>query len=221
LWKGFPQRVADVTGLPAVVYSRYGYGRSDRLHEARAVDYMHREALNVLPELLIQLGVHEPILIGHSDGASIALIYAGAHAGPLLGAVLMAPHVFVEDVTVRSIAQAKIAFETTDLPTRLARYHDDSSATFYGWNDIWLSRAFRAWNVEACLPCIDVPLLVVQGEDDQYGTRAQVDAIARQVRSPVRVSLLDRCAHSPHVDREADTLAEIAAFVAQLEHAKR
>jgi pimeloyl-ACP methyl ester carboxylesterase len=221
LWKHFPKRVADATGCAAVVYSRYGYGGSEPLHEARGVDYMHREALEVLPQLLIKLDVRAPILIGHSDGASIALIYAGARAGPLLGAVLMAPHVFVEEISVRSIAQAKSAFETTDLPARLARYHENPAATFYGWNDIWLAPAFAAWNIEGCLEGISVPLLVLQGIDDQYGTRAQVDAIAQRVLGPVQLVMLERCAHSPHIDREETTLAEIAGFVESLAHEPR
>jgi pimeloyl-ACP methyl ester carboxylesterase len=213
LWKEFPARVAQRTGRAAVVYSRYGYGRSDRLTEPRAVDYMHREALDTLPEVLEHLHVSDPILIGHSDGASVALIYAGAQRGPLRGLVAMAPHVFVEDVSVSSIEEAKIAFDTTDLPARLARYHDDAQATFRGWNDIWLSPAFRHWNIESYLAGIGVPALLIQGVDDQYGTRAQVDAIARQVRGPVDVAMLERCRHSPHVDAPDATIDAIAGFV--------
>jgi pimeloyl-ACP methyl ester carboxylesterase len=213
LWKDFPERVARRTGCPAAVYSRYGYGKSDRLERAHAVDYMHREALDTLPELLSQLAIVDPILIGHSDGASIALIYAGAQRGPLRGLVAMAPHVFLEAVTVASIAQARVAFETTDLPQRLGRYHDDSASTFYGWNDTWLHPEFRAWNIEAYLPKIAVPILLIQGEDDQYGTRAQVDAIAQQVCGPVEVLMLDQCGHSPHIDRADATAEAIAVFV--------
>jgi len=218
LWKDFPERVAQRTGCPAVVYSRYGYGKSDRLERAHSVDYMHREALDTLPELLSQLAIEDPILIGHSDGASIALIYAGAQRGPLRGLVAMAPHVFVEDVTAASIAQAKVAFETTDLPQRLGRYHDDPVSTFYGWNDIWLHPEFRAWNIEACLAKIAVPILLIQGEDDQYGTRAQVDAIARQVSGPVEVLMLDQCRHSPHGDRAEATAEAIAVCVGKLRY---
>src|SRR4051794_16238604 len=216
LWKDFPERVARGTGCAAVVYSRYGYGKSDRLERAHAVDYMHREALDTLPEVLSQLAIIDPILIGHSDGASIALIYAGAQRGPLRGLVAMAPHVFVEDITVASIEQAKVAFETTDLRQRLGRYHDDSASTFYGWNDIWLHPEFRAWNIEASLPKIRVPILVIQGEDDQYGTRAQVDAIAQQVAGPVELRMLDQCGHSPHVDQVDATVEAIAEFVGKL-----
>jgi pimeloyl-ACP methyl ester carboxylesterase len=216
LWKDFPVRLVDRTGLPAVVYSRYGYGQSDPLQAPRSVDYMHREALETLPELLARLEIHNPILIGHSDGASIAVIYAGAHAGPLLSAVLMAPHVFVEDITVASIAQAKARFETTDLKSRLARYHQDPAATFRGWSDIWLHPAFRSWNIEQYLPHITVPLLLLQGSDDQYGTRAQIEAVVRQLSSPVESILIERCAHSPHVDQADVTLQAIARFVEKI-----
>jgi pimeloyl-ACP methyl ester carboxylesterase len=213
LWKDFPERAARITGCPAVVYSRYGYGKSDRLERAHAADYMHREALDALPELLSKLSIVNPILIGHSDGASIALIYAGAQRGPLRAVVAMAPHVFVEDMNIASIAQAKLTFETTDLPQRLARYHDDSTATFYGWNEIWLHPEFRSWNIETYLPKIAVPVLLIQGEDDQYGTRGQIDAIARQVSGPVEVLMLDHCGHPPHVDRADATAEAIGKFV--------
>lgn len=214
LWKDFPDAVAAACGCRSLVYSRYGYGRSERLHAPREVDYMHREALDVLPEVLARLGVRVPVLIGHSDGASIALIHAAAH--PLRGLVAMAPHVFVEDITVESIAQAKRAFGGTDLPAKLARYHDDVEATFRGWNDIWLQPAFRRWNIEDCLPRIRCPLLLIQGEDDQYGTAAQIDAIVRQVSAPAETVLLPRCAHSPHVDQRDATRDAIAAFVRSL-----
>jgi pimeloyl-ACP methyl ester carboxylesterase len=216
LWKDFPERLVQRTGCPALVYSRYGYGKSDRLQQPHAVDYMHREALDTLPELLVRLSIRKPILIGHSDGASIALIYAGARRGPLRGLVLMAPHAFVEDVTVSSIAQAKVTFETTDLARKLARYHDDPAATFYGWNDIWLRPEFRAWSIEQYLASIAVPMLLIQGEQDQYGTRAQVDAIARQVSGPVELVMLDECGHAPHVDRADATDEAIARFVGGL-----
>ncbi|MEO8629883.1 MAG: alpha/beta hydrolase [Betaproteobacteria bacterium] len=213
LWKNFPDLVADATGCSALVYSRYGYGRSDPLGEARDVHYMHREALETLPSVLRGLAIDAPILIGHSDGASIALIHAGAGKWAVRGVVAMAPHVFVEDITVASIAQAKVTFQTTDLAVKLARYHDDATGTFSGWNDIWLHPDFRAWNIEAYLPSIAVPILLVQGEDDQYGTRAQVDAIARQVSGPSQVLMLASCAHSPHVDQRERTVGAIAQFV--------
>lgn len=216
LWKDFPERVSYATGCPTIVYSRYGYGKSDRLAEARGVDYMHREALEVLPQLLDALSIRNPILIGHSDGASIALIHSGAGSHPVRGLVLLAPHVFVEDITVESIAEAKVAFENTDLPAKLARYHDDAELTFRGWNDIWLHPDFRRWNIEEYLPEIRCPVLMIQGEDDQYGTAAQLKAIARQVNGPVETLMLPNCAHSPHVDQKKATIGKIAQFVARL-----
>ncbi|MGQ0579285.1 MAG: alpha/beta fold hydrolase [Betaproteobacteria bacterium] len=216
LWKGFPENVTHATGCPAIVYSRYGYGRSERLAGARGVDYMHREALEVLPQLLDALSIRNAILIGHSDGASIALIHAGAGSRPVRGLVLLAPHVFVEDITVKSIAEAKVAFMNTDLPVKLARYHDDAESTFRGWNDIWLHPDFRRWNIEEYLPGITCPVLQIQGEGDQYGTAAQVKAIATRVKGPVETLMLANCAHSPHVDQEQRTIEKIAHFVNRL-----
>jgi pimeloyl-ACP methyl ester carboxylesterase len=217
LWKRFPGEVVQASGCPALVYSRYGYGKSEKLAAPRAVEYMHREALEVLPEILERLGIESPVLIGHSDGASIALIHAGAAGRPVRGVVAMAPHVFVEYVTVASIARAKTTFATTDLGERLGRYHDDVTSTFLGWNDIWLHPDFRRWNIEEYLGHVHCPLLLIQGEDDQYGTAAQVKAIARQVPGPVGTLMLPDCAHSPHqsVQKEA-TLGAITAFVRKL-----
>lgn len=214
LWKRFPGQVAQAAGCPALVYSRYGYGKSDKLAAPREVDYMHREALDVLPEVLDQLGIENPVLIGHSDGASIALIHAGAGVRPVRGVVAMAPHVFVEDITVRSIAEAGEAYRNTDLPERLGRYHDHVDATFYGWNDIWLHPDFLRWNIENYLGGIRCPVLVIQGEDDQYGTMAQVHAIARQVSGPVETLMLPDCAHSPHQAQLDATRDAIVGFVA-------
>jgi pimeloyl-ACP methyl ester carboxylesterase len=211
-WRDFPDRVAAATGLPAIVYARYGYGQSDVLQQAFDVDFMHREALESLPELLRALGLERPILIGHSDGASIALIHAGSgHA--LRGLVAMAPHVFVEDISIASIEAAKQAFETTDLPQKLARYHRDPAKTFYGWNDVWLAPGFRSWNIERYLPAIRCPLLAIQGYDDAYGTMAQVDAVARQAGGPVELLKLDDCGHSPHKDQPEAVIRAVADFV--------
>lgn len=216
LWKTFPADVVAATGCPALVYSRYGYGRSDKLDAPRAVDYMHREALEVLPEVLGQFGIDNPILIGHSDGASIALLYAGAGKWPVRGLVAMAPHVFVEDITLQSIAQAKVSFETTDLAAKLGQYHDDVASTFRGWNDIWLHPDFRRWNIEAYLPAVTCPVLLLQGEADQFGSPAQVKAIARQVSGGSRIRMLADCGHAPHVDRKDATVAAIGEFVESL-----
>jgi pimeloyl-ACP methyl ester carboxylesterase len=214
-WKDFPLRVAEATGCPAMVYSRYGSGQSDILREARSVRYMHDEALDVLPDLLSELKIDQPILIGHSDGASIAIIYAGSH-DRVRGLVLLAPHVFVEDLSVASIAQAKVQFQTTDLPGKLARHHRDPVRTFWGWNDIWLHSEFRTWNIEEYLPRISCPVLVIQGLQDQYGTMAQVEAIQKHSRRQVEVLALDNCRHSPQRDQSAETLEAIARFVEKI-----
>lgn len=211
-WKDFPALVAASTGCPVTVYSRYGSGDSDLLTEPRPVRYMHDEALATLPELLATLHIENPILIGHSDGASIAIIYAGAH-DRLRGSVLLAPHVFVEELSVRSIAEAKVSFESTDLPERLGRYHRDPARTFWGWNNIWLHPDFRSWNIEEYLPPITCPMLVIQGLDDQYGTMAQVEAIRKQSGGAVEVLKLENCRHSPQRDQPKATLEAITKFV--------
>jgi pimeloyl-ACP methyl ester carboxylesterase len=198
-----------------MVYSRYGYGGSDLLEAPFGVDYMHREAEVALPELLAKLGIAQPILIGHSDGASIALIYAGAHAD-VRGLVALAPHVFVEDLSVRSIAEAKVAFETTDMQRKLARYHADARRTFYGWNDIWLHPDFRQWNIEAYLPRIRCTVLAVQGVDDEYGTMAQIETIAARVAGPCELVKIEACGHRLHRDQHDATLEAIARFVARI-----
>ena len=214
-WRDFPARVADATGCPATVYSRYGAGNSDVLNEPRGVRYMHDEGLKVLPDLLSQLQIENPILVGHSDGGSIAIVYAGAH-DRVRGLVLLAPHVFVEDLSVASIAQAKVTFETTNLRHKLARHHRDAVRTFWGWNDIWLHPDFRSWNIEEYLPRISSPILVIQGLQDQYGTMAQVQAIQNQAAGPVEVLAVDRCAHSPQRDQPQATLEAIARFVGRI-----
>ena len=220
LWKRFPADVAQATGCAVLAYSRVGYGKSERMEEPRQVDYMHREALDVLPEVLDRLGIADPVLVGHSDGASIALIHAGAGARPVKGVVAMAPHVFVEDLTVRSIAEAGETFRTTDLPARLGRYHDDVASTFRGWNDIWLHPDFRRWNIEEYLPGIRCPVLLVQGEDDQYGTVAQVEAISRRVSGPVEILMLPDCSHSPHQEQKDATLEALVRFTGKLRAAR-
>jgi pimeloyl-ACP methyl ester carboxylesterase len=216
MWRDFPLRVARATGCAAVVYSRYGYGQSDVLQAQHGVDYMHREALEVLPELLAKLEVAEPVLVGHSDGGSIALIHAGTHAS-VAGLVVMAPHVFVEDLSVKSIAEAKTDFETTDLPEKLGRYHADAAKTFRGWNDIWLHPDFRAWNIEDSLPRIRCPVLAIQGFDDEYGTMAQLEAIARLTGGPVELLRLANCRHSPHRDQPEVVIEAMSRFVDRLD----
>jgi pimeloyl-ACP methyl ester carboxylesterase len=214
-WKDFPARVADATGSPVTVYSRYGSGNSDLLTEDRAVTYMHDEALIVLPDLLAQLEIDNPILIGHSDGASIALIHAGAQ-DRVRGLVLLAPHVFVEDLSVASIAEAKVKFLTTNLPEKLSRHHRDGTRTFWGWNNIWLHPDFRRWNIEEYLPRITCPILSIQGIDDQYGTMAQGEAIAKQSAGPVEILALPDCRHSPQRDQPQAVLEAITRFVSRI-----
>lgn len=211
-WRDFPGRIARDTGLPAIVYARYGYGQSDLLEQPFGVDFMHGEALDALPELLRVLGIEQPILIGHSDGASIALIYAGAGHAPR-ALVALAPHVFVEDISIEGIVAAKRTFESTDLPQKLARHHRDANKTFYGWNDIWLAPAFRSWNIESFLPAIKCPLLAIQGYGDAYGSMAQLDAIARQAGGPVELLKLEDCGHSPQKDQPEFVARTVAEFV--------
>lgn len=215
LWRDFPSRVVAATDCPAIVYSRKGYGNSEVLRGPRDVRYMHGEALDLLPELLQKLGIKRPILLGHSDGASIALIYAGTY-DQVRALILLAPHVFVEPLTVASIAEAKERFKTTDLAEKLARHHKDSVSTFWGWNDIWLHPDFINWNIEEYLPRINCPILAIQGKDDEYGTLRQLQAIERQVHGPFEQVVLDRCKHSPHRDQPDQVLAAITRFVAKL-----
>jgi pimeloyl-ACP methyl ester carboxylesterase len=177
LWKDFPERVAQATGCRVVVYSRYGYGQSSVLQESFKPDYMHREALESLPEFLRKLKIVNPILFGHSDGGSISLIHAGAAKWPVRALIVEAPHCFVEDLSIAGIEAAKQAYLTTDLGKKLGRYHADPDKTFWGWNNIWLHTDFRAWNIEKYLPAITCPILAVQGVNDEYGTMAQIDSI--------------------------------------------
>ncbi len=214
LWRDFPQTLAAATGRRTVAYSRRGYGRSPPMEGPRPVDYMHREALEVLPAFRRAYALDNPVLVGHSDGASIALIHAGA-GQKVSGLVAMAPHVFVEDLSIASIAAAREAWDTTDLKERLARYHDDVEGAFRGWNDVWLAPAFRDWNIERYLGGIRCPVLLIQGKDDEYGTLAQLDAIERQVGGPVKRLELEDCGHSLQRDQRERTLAAIADFVAR------
>jgi pimeloyl-ACP methyl ester carboxylesterase len=211
-WRDFPTRVAQATGCHALVYDRYGYGQSDVLVEARrSIRFMHEEALEALPQVLAALGIESPILVGHSDGASIALIHAGAgHA--VRGLALMAPHVFVEPVCSHSIVDARTQFETTDLAQRLGRYHRDARKTFYLWADVWLDPNFPGWNIEEYLPGVTCPVIAIQGHDDQYGTMAQLDAIAHQVRGPCELVKLEDCGHSPFRERPELTTDAIVRF---------
>lgn len=214
LWRDFPARLAEATGCGAVAYSRAGYGRSDAVSLPRPVRFMHDEAA-VLREVLERLEIRDHVLFGHSDGASISLIHAGSDPAPGLRAVIVeAPHVFTEPHGLASIAAIREVYETTDLRDRLARHHGENvDVAFRGWNDVWLDPEFAAWNIEAYLPSIRAPLLVIQGEDDEYGTWAQVEAIQRQSGGPVEVLPVPRCGHSPHRERPESVLAAASAFI--------
>jgi pimeloyl-ACP methyl ester carboxylesterase len=210
LWRDFPARLAAETGRRALLYSRAGHGASPAPAGPRTPRFMHDEALDALPALLAEHGIERPVLVGHSDGASIALIHASQH--PVTKLVVLAPHVFVEDLSVASIREARETFETTDLRDRMARYHRDPEATFRLWNDIWLDPAFRDWNIEDVLPGIEAPLLAIQGEHDQYGTLAQIDAIEAGVRGPFERVVVD-ARHAPHLEAPEETLRAAAEFV--------
>lgn len=212
MWKDFPEKIAAATECGVLVYSRYGHGKSEKLLEKRATDFMHHEAQVALPELLEQFGIRNPILLGHSDGASIAIIYAGGSSEKPRALILEAPHVFVEDLTVASIAKIRDTFRTSDLAKKLGRYHLHADKTFWGWNDAWLDPRFRYWNIEKYLDGIACPVLAIQGIEDEYGTLAQVAAIQKKVPGAEAV-VLEKCGHSPHRDQEEKTLAAIVDFV--------
>lgn len=216
LWRDFPRRVARRLSAPALVYSRFGYGASDGLNAERTPRFMHEEALDVLPALLDRLQIERPVLIGHSDGASIALIHAAAAARPVRGLVCLAPHVFVERLCVDSIARIRRSYFETDLRQRLAKYHARVDDAFLGWADIWLRPEFLAWSIEDLMDRIDQPLLLIQGRDDEYGTLAQLDRIEARVKGPTSRLVLSDCGHSPHRDQEAAALDAIVGFVSGL-----
>ncbi len=212
LWKDFPERFCQAGGLRGLVYSRNGYGRSTpRPHGERwPVDFMHRQAWQVLPALLAELGIERPWLFGHSDGGSIALLHAARFA--VSGLVVAAPHIMVEDLSVTSIAGARTAYVEGGLRERLARYHDDIDSAFWGWNDIWLDPAFRAWDIREHLAAIDAPILAVQGEDDEYGTLEQIHGIAR-LAPQTRLLVLPDCGHSPHRDQPGKLIDAATRFM--------
>jgi pimeloyl-ACP methyl ester carboxylesterase len=213
-WRDFPQQVAQATGCRALVYSRYGYGQSDVLREAKAgVRFMHREALEALPAFLAALEIENPVLVGHSDGASIALIYAGSPGHRVRAVAVMAPHVFVEPICVESIRKATEAFHGTDLAQRLGKYHKDPARTFHLWADAWLDPAFLEWNIEEYLPGITCPVLAMQGRDDEYGTMEQLARIGRGVRGPCELLELDGCGHAPFRDQPQAARDAIVRFV--------
>jgi pimeloyl-ACP methyl ester carboxylesterase len=212
MWRDFPRTFCERHGFAGFVFSRYGYGRSTpRPRDERwAPDFMARQADDVLPALFAATGIERPWLFGHSDGGTIALLYAAHH--DVAGVVAVAPHLFVEDVSVASIAKAREAFETGELRERLARHHADVDSAFYGWNDVWLSPAFRDWNIEREIAPIRCPVLAVQGEDDEYGTLEQIRALARRLPK-TRLLVIPKCGHSPHRDQPEILSREAGRFI--------
>jgi pimeloyl-ACP methyl ester carboxylesterase len=211
MWRDFPEKLARACALPVFAYSRTNYGGSSATAPLpRPVRYMHDEAL-LLPDVLRAASISDPILVGHSDGASISILYAADH--PVRGLILEAPHVFGEEVSFASIARAKEAYEKGGLRERLAKYHQNVDAAFYGWNGPWLDPGFKKWNLTDRLPRISAPILVVQGLADEYGTTAQVEAIRRGVGGKMDAALLEGCGHSPHREKPEETLAAMQAFV--------
>lgn len=214
MWLRFPEQLARATGRSALVYSRHGYGASAPLTAPRDAGYLHEEADRVLPELLDRLGVERPLLVGHSDGASIALLYAGAQTAA--GVVAMAPHVIVEPETLAGVAAAEVEFAAGGLADRLAWYHDDPETVFRSWAGVWRSPEFAGWNALDRLPGIRCPVLLVQGDRDRYGTMRQLDAVQRRVSGPVRRLELPGCGHAPHLERAEEVRAAVADHAREL-----
>lgn len=213
LWGEFPDKLQTATGAGVFVYSRAGYGESSPVTLPRKVDYMHAEALDVLPKVLDAIGFRRGLLLGHSDGASIATIYAGGvQDHRVRGLSLIAPHFVVEDISVESIAAIKTTYETTDLKTKLARWHKDVDNAFYGWNGAWLDPKFRDWDISDYLAYIRVPVLIVQGKDDQYGTLRQVEIAQEECYCPVDLKIISDAGHSPHREAPGVTLDAIEQF---------
>jgi len=218
LWKDFPDQLAQQTGYGVFAYSRAGYGKSDPVSLPRPLDYMTREAVDVLPQVLEAIGFERGVLLGHSDGASIAAIYAGSVVDKRIrGLCLISPHFFTEPEGLVEIARAKVAFETGDLRARLARHHNDPDMTFRGWNDAWLDPGFKDWNIEEVISYLRIPVLAIQGREDQYGSLAQIEALANGLYSPLDVEVLDHCQHSPHIEQRQKTLLIIADYLARLD----
>ncbi|HMN20803.1 MAG TPA: alpha/beta fold hydrolase [Ottowia sp.] len=218
LWRDWPARLCAATGRAGWAYSRRGYGRSSPIADVRdegrhAPDHLHRQALEVLPQVLARLGVEQPVLVGHSDGATIALLYAAHH--PVTAGVVMAPHLMVENVTTRSIRQACLAYQEGELRQRLARWHDDVDSAFWQWADIWLDPAFQGFDIRAECAAITAPLLAIQGVDDEYATLAQIDAVSAAVPHAKRLELA-ACGHSPHRDQAEAVTTAIVRFLAGL-----
>ncbi|MCB1343453.1 MAG: alpha/beta hydrolase [Pseudooceanicola sp.] len=218
LWRDFPERVAQATGLGVFVFSRAGYGQSDPVDLPRPLDFMTREAVQVLPKVLDAIGARKVILFGHSDGATIAAIHAGSVEDfRVRGLIVMAPHFFTEPMGLAAIAEAKAAYEGGGLRDKLAKYHRDPEVAFRGWNGVWLDPGFEAWNVADVIDYIRLPILAIQGRDDQYGTLAQVHEIEARSYAPVDLVVIDGCRHAPHLEAPERVLAEVTEYCARLE----
>lgn len=218
LWRDFPAQVAQATGMGVFAYSRRGHGQSDPAPLPRPLDFMTREALNVLPRVLDRIGFRRGILFGHSDGATIAAIYAGSVSDQRVrGLVLIAPHFFTEPTGLAEIARALRDFDGGDQVVRMARYHRDPVATFHGWADAWLDPGFRDWNVAEVIDYLRIPVLAIQGLEDQYGTLAQIAEIENRIYSPLDVEILEDCRHAPHVQAPRRTLDAVTEFARRLE----
>jgi pimeloyl-ACP methyl ester carboxylesterase len=214
LWRDFPAVLAEATGCGVFAYSRFGYGQSDPKPLPWPLTYMQDEARDVLPRVLDAAGIREAILVGHSDGGSIAAVYAGSARDPRLrGIVLIAAHFFVEDRNIASIRQIRAEYQQGGLRERLARYHRNVDVAFHGWNDSWLHPGFRYFDITAALPCIDVPILALQGADDPYGTAIQLDVLHRHARAPLETVLIPGARHAPHLVAKQPTVDAIARFV--------
>jgi pimeloyl-ACP methyl ester carboxylesterase len=222
LWGDFPDKLQKATGCGVFVYSRAGYGQSSPVTLPRPLSYMHDEARETLPKLLETIGFQRGLLLGHSDGASIAAIYAGSQQDHRVGGlILIAPHFFTEDEGIRSIGEARTAYETGDLRQRLARWHKDVDNAFKGWNGAWLDPEMRQWDITEFLAYIRVPTLIVQGEDDQYGTLKQIEAAERECYCPVEVLLVKGAKHSPQREVPEPTLKAMTEFVARVLEANK
>ncbi len=214
MWGDFPDRLQKATGLGVFVYSREGYGQSSLASLPRPMHFMHNEARDTLPKILDAIGFQRGFLVGHSDGASIAAIYGGSHQDHRVsGTVLIAPHFIVEDVTIASIAEMRKAYDTTELRARLARYHADVDATVHGWSDVWLKGDFRKWDLTEFLAYIRVPVLIVQGEGDQYGTVRQIEIAQEECYCPVEVALLPDAKHVPQREAPEATMKAVTEFI--------
>ena len=222
LWRDFPRALAEATGMGVFVWSRAGYGRSDPVALPRPLDYMTREALDVAPHVLDAVGVRRAVLLGHSDGASIAALYAGnIEDFRVRGLILIAPHFFTEPTGLEAITRAKLAYETGDLRGRLAKYHDHVDVAFRGWCEAWLDPGFANWNITDCLDYLRVPVLCVQGDDDPYGTALQVEEVAARSYAPAEIAMIGACGHAPQLERPQETLAAIREFCARLERIEK